>query len=132
MTTEHPITPSPELVEWLRNDAPRGIRDAGFTRERHLVTAAARWGADQELEACCEWLREARNHGFGYDMGRILADNLRAARRPKPPSLAEEALAKTEAILNDPNRVLLTEVREALELNRRALERLQELEEGNE
>ena len=48
-----------------------------------------------------------------------------------PPELVEQALAKTEAILNDPNRALLTEVREALELNRRALERLQELEECN-
>ena len=59
---------------------------------QHVSTQAARWGADQELEACEEWMREARNHGLGYDMGRILADNLRAARRPKPPSLKEQAL----------------------------------------
>ncbi len=45
-------------------------------------------------------------------------------RRPNPPSLKELALARTDAILNDPNRALLVEVRETLELNRRALEAL--------
>ena len=46
---------------------------------------AARWGADQELEACCEW--------FICDWTDIeTADKLRAARRPKPPSLKEQAL----------------------------------------
>jgi hypothetical protein len=42
-------------------------------------------GADQELEACCEW--------FVRDWTDIeTADTLRAARRPKPPSLKEQAL----------------------------------------
>jgi len=41
----------------------------------------ARWGADQELEACCEWLM--------YENDR---QGLRAARRPKTPSLKEQAL----------------------------------------
>ena len=46
---------------------------------------------------------------------------------PTPPAapaggLVEKALAKTTAILNDPGRALLTEVRETLELNLRALE----------
>jgi hypothetical protein len=36
--------------------------------------------------------------------------------------LVEKALAKTTAILNDPGRALLTEVRETLELNLHALE----------
>jgi hypothetical protein len=42
---------------------------------------AARWGADQELEACCEWTAIVGG-----------AEALRAARRPKPPSLKEQAL----------------------------------------
>ena len=120
---QHPITPPPELVEQLRREAPHGIRDAGVTRERHLALAAYRAGADAELEACC-----AAEHTV---YGEQKANWLRSLRRPKPPSLAEEALAKTEAILNDPNRVLLTKEREALELNHRALKRLQELERGN-
>jgi hypothetical protein len=51
-----------------------------------IATQAARWGADQELEACCEWLIQ------GWD--NVKADKLRAARRPKPPSLKEQALAE--------------------------------------
>ena len=46
-------------------------------------------GADQELEACCEW--------FIRDWTDIeTADRLRAARRPKPPSLKEQALEMLE------------------------------------
>jgi len=41
-------------------------------------------GADQELEACCEWLV--------VDDWKHVSKNLRAARRPKPPSLKEQAL----------------------------------------
>ena len=87
---------------------------------------AARWGADAELEACCEWLR--RNvktfTAAAHLEAQRRSDELRAARRPKPPSLKDQALARTDAILNDPNRALLIEVRETLELNRRALEAL--------
>jgi hypothetical protein len=50
MTEEHTITPSPELVQRLRSEAPHGIRDAGVTRELHLITAAYRAGANQALE----------------------------------------------------------------------------------
>lgn len=119
---QHPITPPPELVrEWWAQETydPFGVAVS------NLATQAARWGADQELEACVKWIEDCGYHPS-------VPEDLRAARRPKPPSLAEQALAKTEAILNDPNRALLTEVREALELNRRALERLQGLEKGNE
>ena len=48
------------------------------------ATELAQKIADQELEACCEWL-SART-GF------MDAHDLRAARRPKPPSLKEQAL----------------------------------------
>jgi hypothetical protein len=65
------ITPPPELMEeWL-----------GLWPQDSLV-AAAQWGADQELEACCEWLCT------GYA---DIASRLRAARRPKPPQLKEQA-----------------------------------------
>jgi hypothetical protein len=75
------ITPPPELVhqwrsEWIHN-APGDLDELGF-----LVNCAAQWGADQEMEACCEWL-----DGVGD-----LKPQLRAARRPKPPSLKEQAL----------------------------------------
>jgi hypothetical protein len=76
MTQQHPITPPPELLEqW-----------AHFPADWHTVSPLiAQWGADQELQACCEWLML---NGYGTAISR-----LRAARRPKPPSLKEQALA---------------------------------------
>ena len=65
-----------------------------------------------------------------YGLWSMGKEGLRAAltrwARPAapPPSLKEKALAKTTAILNDPNRALLTEVRETLELNLYALQQL--------
>jgi hypothetical protein len=81
---QHPITPPPELVTSLRNSAPHGIRDAGVTRELWLISQAYAAGADQELEACCEWLAKYRKP--------ILAADLRFVRRSKPQRLKEEAL----------------------------------------
>ena len=107
---EHPITPPPELVSQLRREAPHGIGDAGVTRELFLITAAYRWGADQELKACCEWLLL---NGWGQAI-----NNLRAARRPKAPSLKEQALEAQQRMWNG------GVTREDWELVRRALEQL--------
>jgi hypothetical protein len=58
---------------------------------REIAAIAARWGykqgADEELEACCEWIPK----NTPWD-----AEQLRAARRPKPPSLKEQALERLE------------------------------------
>jgi len=48
------------------------------------ATELAQQIADQELEACCEAL-DNLNDGYW-------SEKLRAARRPKPPSLKEQAL----------------------------------------
>ena len=91
----HPINPPPELVQqWYdeARDLSFSTRELDFTIEKLVATRAAQWGADQELEACWEWLREAKNHGFGYDYGNELAHRFRATRRPKPPSLKQQAL----------------------------------------
>lgn len=83
MTQEHPITPPAELVQqWVDNLAPEGMLS--------FATQAARWGADTELEACC-----ADIHTL---YGKCRADWLRAHRRPKPPSLKEQALGALYAI----------------------------------
>ena len=84
--TSHPITPPPELVRELAGYAT-GYYTPG-TVIKQIATQAARWGADQELEACCEWLRNAP-FGLALNTG---ANQLRIARRPKPPSLKEQAL----------------------------------------
>jgi hypothetical protein len=78
MTQEHPITPPPELVQqWWDN-----THGALYEFEA-VTTQAARWGADQELEACCKWLPKLPPWS---------ADDLRRHRRPKPPSLKQQAL----------------------------------------
>ena len=91
MTQEHPITPPPELVEkWIELTRSNDCIGAYPQNYEHLVaTQAARWGADQELEACCEWF--SKNYG-------IPSSQLRAARRPKPPSLKEQALALIQSV----------------------------------
>jgi hypothetical protein len=85
MTQEHPITPPPELVvEWA--DTIYQQTECDDQRDLYVATQAARWGADQELEACCEWL------GSIWPVVNVPIDELRTARRPKPPSLKEQAL----------------------------------------
>jgi hypothetical protein len=80
---QDPITPSPELIEeWIELSRPRKDRSPN---PNVLATYAARWGADQELEACCEHLKRSM-------CPRATIDYLCAARRPKPPSLKEQAL----------------------------------------
>jgi len=96
MTHEHPITPPPELVQQWREQAPR-CRDGGIAREDWLMTRAAQWGADQELEACCEWL--VSEPWFKYEHEAV--EDLRAARRPKPPSLKEKALLQLDTLNAD-------------------------------
>jgi hypothetical protein len=59
-----------------------------------VATQAAQWGADQELEACIAWFDKCIP---GYE---LVADRLRAARRPKPPSLKEQALQVLRPLSN--------------------------------
>jgi hypothetical protein len=90
--TEHPITPPPELVrewqvKWLHSCEP----GAGGIRY-FVATRAAQWGADQELEACCEWLSGVLPQFVGNSMLGHYVGQLRATRRPMPPSLKQQAL----------------------------------------
>ena len=94
----HPITPPPELVQqWLCSDdylwGP--LEQASITittnRLQNVATQAAQWGADQELKACYEWIVRDWTDIQSADM-------LLAARRPKPPSLRERALAALNVI----------------------------------
>ena len=89
--TDYPITPPPHLMNQWESEAVEECRSKqnyfGFERETLKLIKAARWGADRELEACCHLLRLQ-----GFDV----VDDLRAARRPKPPSLKEQALMALE------------------------------------
>jgi hypothetical protein len=91
---DHPITPPQWQIDaWCSQALAMGADvDVVFLE-------AARWGwnqrgatvlaelqqvRDEELEACCEWADTTGWEGAG--------DSLRIARRPKPPSLKEQAL----------------------------------------
>jgi hypothetical protein len=104
MTQEHPITPPPELVQQWMHEAsgqPPGP-DA-----RVIAIQAARWGADMELDACCSWADATGWCGAG--------DTLRAACRPKPLSLEEQAIEILDDIDTQLDAVHYNILRRALE-----------------
>ncbi len=88
MTNEnHPITPSLELLKhWEEQHF-----DEGENYDVMLIQAYQA-GADQELEACCEWLNCELGTGWGH------GTKLRSARRPKSPSLKEQALEQLKSL----------------------------------
>ena len=110
MADQHSITPPPELVrQWLCSDDYLwgSLEQTSVTittnRLQNVAAQAAQWGADQELEACVAWLD-------GYERDGWAAQELRAARRPKPPSLKEQAMERCNDYI-DPDGI----IRRALE-----------------
>ena len=100
------MTPPEDLLQQLRRSADTWLKQ---------ITIAYQAGADQELEACAEWLGDAPvvygNNSY-LDPGSYLRD----ARRPKPPSLKEQALEALEHILHNSSTELGAEtIRRALE-----------------
>jgi phosphoribosylanthranilate isomerase len=106
MTDQHPITPPSELLQlWFEqhDDYNKGINE--------LLIEAVQYGADQELEACCALLEQKGVPAWSL---------LRLHRRPKPPSLKEQAL-------DAHNRMMAgTETQDDWTIVRRALEALPE------
>ena len=83
MAQQHPITPSPELVQQLY----------GLPQMR-AIGKAFEAGAEQEREEICKWLEYLGWHGAVQD--------IRAAhiyRHPKPPSLKQQALEELDAAI---------------------------------
>jgi hypothetical protein len=87
MTQEHPITPPPELAaEWIAEIYGNEPVLPVYSFTHSLVERAAQWGADQELLACgnylkqcAAWEEEDVTEFYNY-------------RRPRPLSLKELAL----------------------------------------
>ena len=114
MTQEHLITPPPELIQhWLGNYFGCIVSGELSPSETFLATQAAQWGADQELEACIQWIQ------LHFDGMRGWCDDLRAARRPKPPSLKEQALDALTLLCKGPDAAAFVTCRDTI---RRALE----------
>ena len=84
MSQQHPITPPKDLLEQLRYEPGTWLKQ---------ITIAYQAGANQELEACCKWLPKLPPWS---------ADDLHRHRRPKPPSLKEQALADLDSMSIEP------------------------------
>lgn len=109
MTQQHPIIPSPGLVnQWIKE---ANHNEPMFAQ---IAAIAARWGADQELDTCCQWLAQETPDSY--------ISALRAYRRPKLKSLKEQALGAlyTVAIGTDDTK----EFTQGIETIKQALESL--------
>ena len=96
MTNQHPITPPLALINKWWGEAKQNAKYDEPIGPL-VATQAARWGADMELEACCEWFQEfyETESWVKHDL-----KHLRDARRPKPPSLKEQALHELNDVYN--------------------------------
>ena len=125
---DSPITPPPELVQqWLCSaDYLRGpLEQKSITittnRLQNVATQAARWGADQELEACVDvlggqWEWDVLSQCTGWKEFRDQSEEiLRATRRPKPPTLKQRALQALDAEVFELSAAAATTIRRALE-----------------
>ena len=83
MTNQHPIQPSPVLVDQWSTFIYQ-VTGEDHERDFYIATQAAQWGAEQELHAICDWL----DHG---DTGYLIHPLLCAQHHPKPPSLRKQA-----------------------------------------
>lgn len=100
----HPMPPPPELVQqWMTEFYCTPFVPGEACTD--LAARAAQWGwdqrepeiqaaADAELEACCEWLQVRINEGWNP----CHLEDLRTTRRPKQPSLKEQAYIAVDRI----------------------------------
>ena len=116
MTNQHPITPPTELVRhWCLEAEAEHQPTVAYSMVSLVATQAARWGADQELEACAAWIEDCGYHPS-------VSEDFRAARRPKP-SLKEQALGALGRF-NSNAHTRADEMAQDFDLLRRALEAL--------
>jgi hypothetical protein len=90
MTDQHPITPPSELLQlWFEqhDDYNKGINE--------LLIEAVQYGADQELLACGNYLKQCA----AWEEEDVI--EFYNYRRPKPPSLKELALETLQRISKD-------------------------------
>ena len=117
----NPVTVPPELIyEWAKDRAL--LRDP-LPLPEYIAARAAQWGADQELEACCDWLSD-----FAPDADWPV--DLLIARRPKPTSLKEQAMQALCRFMASEGHEDCTEeeVADDFTIIRRALEQLPDSE----
>ena len=121
---DHPVKVPPELAQqWLSEPYKDGTA-------QHIANRAAQWGADQQLEKVNDWIRclgDDSRTGIRWELEIVQLDRLGRelwqAMRPKPPTLAEQALK----LLPDLGMTIRVSTDQAKTI-RAALNRLAELE----
>ena len=103
---QHPISVPDELLrqwcQWNPEQTPEGLW-------RKIADNSAQWGADQQLKLDAEQINQAWQKGADQELeacyywienyhGTDAADSLEQGRRPKPPSLKEQALEQLDEI----------------------------------
>jgi hypothetical protein len=109
----HPINPPQRLVDqWLADACGKHQQHKGGI-SGYLAERAAQWGADAELQAIERWfLHFYRTETW---MNRDLR-TLKETRRPKPPSLKQQALDSLAKIVDNKATYLdASIIRQALE-----------------
>jgi hypothetical protein len=87
VVTDPKLTPPPEIVEkWIGEIWHEGTPVRVAQSDLHLAASAAQWGADQELLACGNYLKQCA----GWEEEDVI--EFYNYRRPRPPSLKEVAL----------------------------------------
>jgi hypothetical protein len=100
----NPITPPPELVQqWIQQSTTTECTAS------QVATRAAQWGADQELVACGNYLKQCA----AWEEEDVI--EFYNYRRPKPPSLKEQALEAMHRNWNPHNNDDFDTIRRALE-----------------
>ena len=106
MNTKAWITPAENLIAKWTKETQGNVFD--------VVCLAAQWGADQELGACCVLMDEWGLHG----------EDLVECRRPKPPSLKEQAFQALYDVAGDLGAPFNPILHEQMNTIRQALEQL--------
>ena len=124
---DYPVKVPPELfTEWLSEALLQHDAKSG-TIAAMVADRAAQWGADQELKACCDHMRDFQwgfvDRGDGTKIHRAV--HLEQSRRPKPLTLAEQATAKLDDAVMRGDCITTTD---AMPLLRAVIKRLAELE----
>jgi hypothetical protein len=109
--TDPKFTPPVELVQqWFDTAVANENKSSEKSWTLRLANYAAQWGSDQELEACCEWIDD----WYGIGSGEVIV-NIRNARRPKSPSLKEQAFEALDRMDQFPTADDKHIIRQALE-----------------
>jgi hypothetical protein len=89
----HPIIPSADLILQWRTQWQNDNEEIEIT---NLIYQAARWGGDQELEACCNWLEQNQSTDPEETVEKLYEE-----RRGDGLTVKEQALQALEVLVEE-------------------------------